>query len=338
MNQATFRTRLRRAIFDEDVRIEAIKVQREDGYIEVTETEIIGYSDEATEEWRFAFADYPTYNDLVYVLETQESWTIQKTEECVGSHKASLLRIPKRAVTDEVILYAKHFFHDDVLDDVVVQAIYEWNDLFNVDYAGAEYFPDAKSVPLLWVSASNALLLRAAQDTVSFYEYNQSGKITSVSLGGELSIAKQNIESKGEDSGGHLSWKALADAYRKKFTDYISTASDKPAFPEIQEVEKRRIDLDTGKPLYRTDEKLDPVINLTYSTSGSDVTLRWSPVYSHLVLYYEVWKDGVYLAKVYDNQESKYTDESVSGTHTYKVRVVNTNDLASDWASVEVTV
>jgi len=337
MTVATFRTRLRRLIFDEDVQLNVFSVERASGSITVTSTAIVGKATVGgAEEFNLAFATYTTYNSIINAINAVSNWTCTRNESCVGTKTVELALMAETLVTNKTIVYANHFFHNDEIDDMASQAIDIWEDSLETGYTSTSDFPDAKMMPLLWISASIAMTIRAVQDAVSFYEYYNAGVISSVSFGGDLSIA-QGGANVSED--GQISWISLSKYFDKKWINYLGRAADRGAFPEISEIEKLRVVRETGKLPYDLDKGLDAVTGLAASVSGSTVVLTWDRRLSEQFAYYSIQRDGTELDKEFDVQDATYTDSSVSaGTYTYTVYVYDLNEIASPATSISVTV
>ena len=336
MNTTTFRNRLRRLIFDEDVRIEAITLQRSSGTVEVSSTALIGKTG-ITEEFNLAFTTYSTYNALVYAIDNIANWTVSKNKALVGTKTTDLALLRATSAETDLIIYAQHYFSDTELDDIRDMGIALWNDTMSLDYVDATVFPESKTVSLLWLTASLALSHRAAQDTVNFYEYQEQGRISSVSLGGDLSITRA-VE--GAEDSSPLSWDALSKMYHRKWIEYLDRASDYGgAFPEIVEIEKKRVVRETGRVPYSLDEGFPAVRNVAATVLVTDVTVTWSKVYSQQFWYYRIDKDGTEIKREFDSQVNSYTDTGVAiGVHTYTVYALTLNEIVSPVSSVSVTV
>lgn len=342
MDTTLFRSRLRRTVFDEDVRIPVISIQYPTGYVEVTASGVVGYSPIATTVFTVDWTTASSYDSMIASIRSYTGWIVEKLESCVGLDSPYMEVTQKESVDVPVEFTAKHFFSDAVLDDFSDQALMQWNDYFETSYISLTQFPEGKSIPLSYLAASTTFAVRAVRDAVSFFEYNKSGKITQVSLGGELSISKENMRV--SDDGRYLpSWKYLADWYDKKFYKYCEVAADKSAFPEIQEIEKQRVVSSTGRLPYKLDKGPEPVESLESTTTASGslhtVTLEWSRSLTMQFGYYKIRRDGVEIYRTYDNQVSTFDDESmVAGSYAYEVIVYDKNEIASDAQTLTVVV
>lgn len=341
MDVTQFRSRLRRTIFDEDVRIPVISIQYPTGYTEVTASGIVGYSPSSTTIFTVNWVTASSYDSMISSIRSNTGWVVEKLEACVGTDDPYMEITPKTSVETAVEFSAKHFFSDVILDDFTNQAISQWNDYFETSYTTIAQFPESKSIPISYLVASMVFAVRAVRDAVSFYEYNKAGKITQVSLGGELSISKENIKVD-DDGKSQPSWKYLADWYDRKFYKYCESASDRSAFPEIQEIEKQRVVASTGRLPYKLDRGLPSTESFAGVASTpvgglSTVTLTWSRSLSMQFAYYGICRDDVEIYRTYDNQVYTYDDEDlVAGSYVYKVTVYDKNEIES--VPVEITV
>jgi hypothetical protein len=153
---------------------------------------------------------------------------------------------------------------------------------------------------------------------------------------GDLSFSKENKET---GDNGNLSWKSLADWYEDKWQDYLDSAADGGGFPEITEVEKTRVVLETGKLPYKVDSGLDAVVNFAGEQDGIDVVLSWDPVLKMQFYFYKILRDSVEIYRTYDNQIYEYTDEDPGvGTHLYEIYAYDKNEIKSEVSSVSVGV
>lgn len=342
MNTALFRSRLRRTVFDEDVRIPVISIQYPTGYVEITASGIVGYSPISTVAYTVNWTTAASYDAMIASIRSYTGWNVSKLESCVGSDAPYMEIVQKVSVDVAVEFSARHFFSDAVLDDFSNQALVQWNDYFETEYTSLVQFPENRSVPLAYLAASTTFAVRAVRDAVSFFEYDRSGKITQVSLGGELLISKENMRV--SDDGRYLpSWKYMADWYDKKFYKYCEVAADRSAFPEIQEIEKQRVVASTGRLPYKLDRGPDPVESLastTVSSGGlSTVTLEWSRSLTMQFGYYKIRRNAVEIYRSYDNQVFEYDDaDLVSGTYLYELVVCDKNEISSDAQVLSVVV
>lgn len=340
MNATLFRTRLRRTVFDEDVRIPVFSVQYPTGYVEVTTSGILGYSPVSSGIFDINWVAASGYDDVIASVRSNVGWVVEKLDACIGTDQPYMEVFPKASTDTAVELSAKHFFSDDVLDDFTDQAILQWNDYFESEYETVAQFPESKSLPLSYLTASLVFATRAVRDAVSFFEYNKAGKITQVSLGGELSISKENVKT---DAESQPSWKSLADWYDKKFYKYCESAADRAAFPEIQEIEKHRVVQSTGRLPYKLDKGLSVVERFDSAVTGPvsglyTVTLGWNRSLSMQFLYYRIWRDGVEIYRTYDNQISGFSEDLIPGTYEYEIAVYDKNEISSEISTISVVV
>lgn len=301
---------------------------------------------ENTVEYIFPLKQYSTINSLVIALDDLDGWVCTKEVECPPTRSSlDLMETPKLAAGSGALLYFEYFFNDSRLYDLMELSLAHFNNDWRSSYT-LETLPEDKLYAFLLLAAHRILLIRTSEDVKSLAEYLGEGRISSISLGGKLSVGFDHNDSD-NTKGAIDSWFKLSQYYLKLYNEITAKHAPKAPFPEVSTHEYTSFVRRTGRKQYRTDEGINYNGELQGKYLDGNVYLHWNPVFDRDFAQYilfrtnaeeemrkllydeDVLSDSPFIiTRINDNHKFRYQDiPDTSGSYYYMLGVVNRNGI-----------
>lgn len=244
-----------------------------------------------------------------------------------------ILRI-RRRVHDALFEPAESrpLYHDTIYSDCIDRGLTRVNFALNQDYTVAT-IPSRAEYLVELRGTIEICRIRGAEGTTGDVNDQPELAAQQITLPGGFTQMNQQMQYEGPKY-----WRSLAaeleKEYRDALDDYLSNIEGDGAI--VVGVIQRK-SLRTGRAtMYAYDRPLNAP-DISVSASGNNVVISWEPLLTEFLGYYEVERstDLAFTSPVsvfitWDNQAKMYVNTGVpAGNNYYRLKVVNTNELAS---------
>jgi hypothetical protein len=251
----------------------------------------------------------------------------------MASSSAVILRI-RRRIHDAIFDDSQDLPHyaNEVYDDALSRGLMRVNLLLNRDYTVAT-LPTKVEYLVELRSTIEMCHIRGGEGASG--DVSDTPDLTLQTL----TLPKGFTQSSSQVSyEGARFWRNLAETLEKEFQDIVDDVQQAidPTVGAVHVGVIQRLSNRSRRAMsYHYDRPISPP-DIASSVSGSSVTITWDPVLTEFLGSYVVERStdsfvsitGVYTTS--DNQVKTYTDLNVAnGNYKYRLKVINTNDIAS---------